>query len=433
MQRQRPSTQKYCAVRTVIVALSLASVTPAQAGNWPRFRGPNGQGVSDAGTIPAKWSEQDYNWKIELPGSGHASPVVWADKVFVTCVDEKALRGTLLCVSASDGRELWRKEYSLDKVAMNARNSYASATPALDADHIYLVWPGVEEAVLAALRHDGREVWTAGLPGVHARHGAGSSPIVVGEHVIISREHDVKSGVDLASAWLALSREDGQVRWRYVHPENANGSYSTPCLYRDRQGRDLLVFTSNSHGIAAVDPETGTLQWKTTAALPARVVSSPVLAGELIVATCGQGGRGVRLAAVKPAGDDASDVTEVYALERGVVSYVPTAVVHAGLLFLFHDQGTVSCLRSTTGDALWSEKPAGGYYGSPVCVDGRLYCITVDGDVVVLKAGPAYELMAVNALGEKSHATPAVADGRLYLRTFRHLISIGGREAAVRD
>lgn len=433
MPERRNPTRDRRFVRIVMLALLLALCVAAQADPWPRFRGPNGQGISDAQTVPVKWSEQDYNWKIELPGSGHSSPVVWGESVFVTCVDEKALRGILLCVSASDGRELWRKECSLDKVPMNSLNSYASATPALDAEHVYLVWPNVDEAVLSALTHDGREVWTAGLPGVHARHGAGSSPVVVGEHVIISREHDVKSGVDLASVWLALSREDGQVRWRYEHPENANASYSTPCTYRDEQGREQLIFTSNSHGVAGIDAQTGSLLWKTPAALPARVVSSPVISDRIIVATCGEGGRGVRLAAVKPSGADTSDATEVYALERGVVSYVPTAVVHDGLLFLFHDQGTVSCLRGGTGEVLWSEKPAGRYYGSPVCIDGRLYCITVDGDVVVLKAGPAYELLAVNALGEKSHATPAVADGRMYLRTFGHLVSIGGHSVAVKD
>jgi outer membrane protein assembly factor BamB len=113
-------------------------------------------------------------------------------------------------------------------------------------------------------------------------------------------------------------------------------------------------------------------------------------------------------------------------MERGVVSYVPTAVVHEGLLFLFHDQGTVSCLRAHTGEVLWSHKPAGRYYGSPICVNCRLYAMTVDGDVVVLWAGPKYELLAVNPLGEKTQATPAIANGRMYLRTFSHLICVGG-------
>jgi len=396
----------------------------AQAENWPRFRGPNGQGISDAQTIPVKWSAGDYAWRISLPGGGHSSPVVWEDKVFVTAAEEKTLAGVVLCVNASDGRERWRKPFDLSKVPMNALNHYASATPALDGERVYVLWPGVEETTVVALTHGGDEVWTAKLPGVRARHGMGSSPILSGEMVIVSREQDKGSG-DLASTWFALDRETGQVRWRYEHPENANGSYSTPCIYQDKQGRSQLIFTSNSHGVAGVDPATGVLLWKTPKALPARVVSSPVIAGEAIVATCGEGGRGIRLAAVKPP-DGSSGATEVYALERGIVSYVPTAVVHDGLLFLFHDQGTVSCLRMGTGEVVWSEKPAGRYFGSPVCVGDRLYGMTVDGDVVVLRAGPKYERLAVNPLGEKSHATPAVANGRMYLRTFTHLICLGG-------
>lgn len=426
MHRLDASVKQWYARITIVPALLVALAVSVQAENWPRFRGPNGQGISEARTIPVKWSERDYNWKIELPGGGYSSPVVWGDKVFVTCADDKAMKGFILCVNASDGRELWRKVQNLTKLAMNQLNHYASATPALDDDHIYMVWPSAEEVALVALAHDGREVWTTRLPGVQARHGAGSSPIVFGEHVIVSREQDEKSGSGAASVWLAVDRKTGQVRWRYEHPKNANASYSTPCVYRDNQGRDQLIFTSNSHGIAAVRPETGELLWKVAAALPARVVSSPVIVGEMVIATCGEGGRGVRLSAVKPSDSNSpSAPTEIYGLDRGVVPYVPTSVVHDGLLFGFHDQGTVSCLRAATGEVLWSEKPAGRYFGSPVCVDGKLYCITVDGDVVVLKAGPQYELLAVNGLGEKSHATPAVAGGRMYLRTFSRLFSIG--------
>ena len=407
----------------VALAVLFISVVVVRAENWPRFRGPNGQGISDATTIPVKWSEQDYKWKIELPGGGHSSPVVWEDKVFVTCGDDKALRGTVLCLS-TDGRELWRKESSLDKHPMNALNSYASATPALDANQMYLLWPGPTEARLTALTHEGREVWTIKLPAVKARHGAGSSPIVCGEYVIVSREQDKSS--NLKSVWLAVDRKTGETRWRYEHPENDNGSYSTPCLWRDKGGCEQLIFSSNTHGIAGVDPVTGSLLWKTPSALPARVVSSPVLADGLVIATCGEGGRGIRLAAVRPPDSDSSAATEVYALERGIVPYVPISVVHDGLLFCFHDQGTVSCLRSATGEVLWSEKPAGKYFGSPVCVGDTLYAITTDGNVVVLRAGPKYELLAVNPLGEKSHATPAVSNGRMYLRTYSHLIALGG-------
>ncbi len=410
---------------TVLAFTLLFSVTiPAEGDNWPRFRGPNGQGVSDATTIPVKWSEQDYKWKVELPGGGHSSPVVWDDKLFVTSGDDKAMRGTVLCLSTANGREQWRKEFELDKHPMNALNSYASATPALDTENVYVLWSGPAETKLTALTHGGRELWTIKLPGVKARHGAGSSPIVYGDFVIVTREQD-KAG-DVKSVWLAVDRRTGQVRWRYEHPENANGSYSTPCVYRDKGGREQLVFTSNSHGIAGVDPQTGAVLWKTPAALPARVVSSPVLVDGLVIGTCGEGGRGIRLAAVRPPDADSSAGTEVYALDRGIVPYVPISAVHDGLLFAFHDQGTVSCLRSGTGEVLWSEKPGGKFFGSPICVGDKLYAITTDGSAVVLRAGPKYELLAVNILGEKSQATPAVADGRMYLRTFSHLICIGG-------
>jgi len=115
-------------------------------------------------------------------------------------------------------------------------------------------------------------------------------------------------------------------------------------------------------------------------------------------------------------------------LKTNVVPYVPTSVVREEYFFGFHDGGMVSCFRIATGEVLWSQKPAGKYFGSPVCVGDRLYCITVDGDVVVLRAGPKYELLGVNPLGEKSHATPAVANGRMFLRTFSHLICIGSRQ-----
>ncbi|MCX5646773.1 MAG: PQQ-binding-like beta-propeller repeat protein [Phycisphaerae bacterium] len=414
--------------RTIVVlALLFAAAMPAGAENWTRFRGPNGQGISAAKTIPAKWSPQEYNWKIELPGGGHSSPVVWDDKVFVTCADEKARQGILLCVRAADGQELWRKECGLDKVPMNGLNNYASATPALDDERIYLFWPGVDQTLLMALTHDGREVWTAKLPGNRTQHGMGSSPIIVGESVIVTREQDQKSGGDIPSVWLAVDRKTGQVQWRYEHPESASASYSTPCVYRDRQGREQVVFTSNSRGLAALNPLTGKLLWQTPAALPARVVSSPFLAGDLVIGTCGEGGRGIRLSAIRPPEDVSSEAKEVYGLQSAVVPYVPTCVVHDGYFFGFHDGGLVSCFRIDTGEVLWSQKPAGRYFGSPVYVDGKLYCITVDGDVVVLRAGPKYELLGVNPLGEKSHATPAVANGRMFLRTFSHLISVGGR------
>jgi outer membrane protein assembly factor BamB len=408
------------------MVLVMVLVSPGWAGNWPRFRGPNGQGLGDAGGIPVKWSQGDIRWKVDLPGSGHSSPVVWDNRVFVTSAEDRPAKGILLCLSASDGRPLWRKDRPLANLSMNSLNSLASATPCLDANCVYVVWPDANAASLTAWTHEGKEVWTARLPGIQARHGAGASPIVVDDSVIVSCEQDEKTGSRAGSVWLAIDRSSGQIRWRYEHPKDSNASYSTPCVFRDPQGRDQVIFTSNANGIAALRPETGELVWKVDKALPSRVVSSPVLSDGLIIATSGEGGKGVRLSAVRPGNAESGQAcVEVYGLDRGVVPYVPTPVAYAGHLFAFQDDGTVSCLIASTGKVVWSARPAGRYYGSPVCVGGNLYCITIDGDVVVLKAGPKYELLAVNPLGQKSHATPAVSDGRMFIRTVSRLTAIG--------
>jgi len=424
-----PKREILCRARRTGLTVSVLSlvllVSTARSENWPRFRGPNGQGISNAKTVPSRWSEQDFNWKVELPGQGHSSPVVWGDRVFVTCAREKEARGFAVCVNAADGSELWRREHDLGKYRKNGLNSYAAATPAADAERLYVLWPGADETSLLALTHKGEPLWSIKLPGSHARHGLGGSPIVSGELVVVAHEQD-ENRDNVASVWLAVEGKSGEIRWRYEHPENTQASYSTPCVYRDQRGEEELVFTSNSHGIAALDPGTGKLLWQTSSALPARVVSSPVLGDGTVIATCGRGGRGVRLAVVKPSVEGrAYAAPEVYGLDSRIVPYVPTSVVYDGLLFTFHDGGTVSCLRSGTGEVLWSEKPAGRFYGSPVCVNGVLYCITIDGDVVVLEASARYKRLAVNPLGQKSHATPAVAAGRMYLRTLSHLISIG--------
>jgi outer membrane protein assembly factor BamB len=190
-----------------------------------------------------------------------------------------------------------------------------------------------------------------------------------------------------------------------------------------------LIFTSEAHGISGVDPHTGKVIWEIDSALPARVVSSPVIAGDLIVGTCGRGGAGLQLSAVRPGStENPEKATLAYKCTGKTAPYVPTSLAKDRLLFTFHDRGDVSCLRSETGNVLWSERPGGMFYGSPVWVNGLLYCINRKGEVLVLKAAPTYELLAVNPLSEKSQATPAVAGGKMYLRTYSHLISIGGRD-----
>jgi len=396
----------------------------ADGREWGRFRGPHGQGISDAKSIPVTWTEKDFLWKVELPGGGHSSPVVWRDRVFVTCEDPNGAGGIVVALETRMGEVSWQKRYALAAYQHHADNSLAAATPAVNAEGVCILWQTAQTTIAAALDHEGREVWRRDLPGIHSQFGPGASPILVGDLLVFTHEQEGDEG-QYRSSWIALDRRTGQTRWT-VERKNSEISCSTPCVYQPEGGRAQIVFTSETNGVTGVDPATGSVLWELPSALPARVVGSPVLAGDMVLNACGKGGTGKQLSAVRipPSANDSPQL--LYALTGKLIPYVPTPLAKDGLLYVFHDQGEVRCLRVETGEVLWSHKPAGRFYGSPVWVDGRLYALDRLGNVVVLAAGPAYKLLAVNPLGEKSHATPAVAGGWMYLRTYSHLICLGG-------
>jgi outer membrane protein assembly factor BamB len=194
----------------------------------------------------------------------------------------------------------------------------------------------------------------------------------------------------------------------------------------DDSGREYLVFSSLVYGISAVDPKDGSILWEQPG-FSVRALTSPVLAENLIIATCGSGASGKTLMAVRPA-SKAKPAAVAYKIEDRTVPFVPCAIIANGLLFTFHDQGQVVCRDAQTGTEKWAEKPGGRFFGSPICVENRLYCMNIDGDVIVLKAAEKYELLAVNPLGEKTHATPAVAGGILYLRTLTKVFAVAEGE-----
>ncbi|MFC1635317.1 PQQ-binding-like beta-propeller repeat protein, partial [Planctomycetota bacterium] len=422
--RKRPVSilKRFPACIVLLVVLPLVS----RGQEWTRFRGPNGQGIGDATNIPVKWTKSDFNWKVELPGGGHSSPVIWADKVFVTTGDQEAGLGTLLAFRVSDGQVVWRKDFKLAKHRVNKLNSYASATPAVDADCVYALWPTSNETMLVALDHEGNEVWKRTFGGVQNQHGAGSSPIVLDDIVVFTLEHESRN-TDAKSAWIAVNRNNGQTLWNLERETSTKTAYATPIVY-SQDNKLQLIFAGRTHGLTSVDPYKGTVIWEVPDAFTSRVVASLVISDDLIIGTNGDFGRGKRLFAIRPGSSDKSiQPTEAYKFDDNFMPYVPTCIAKDGLLFMFGDVGYVTCLRTATGEQLWRERPAKKFYGSPVWADGRLFCTTATGDVVVVKATESYELLAVNSLGEKCHSTPAIAGGRMYVRTFSHLFSVGSK------
>ena len=404
------------ALAAALMAAVWGSVVSAE--NWPRFRGDNGDGRSEATGLPVEWTADDYLWRASLPGLGHSSPVVWEGRVYLTSADPATGEQIALCLDAAAGDEIWQKRRPAAPHPQHATNSFATPTPAVDAEAIYLAWKSGDDVHLAALGHDGDEIWEHRVARLAERHGYGTSPVVVGDVVVL--DNQTADAAD--SEVLGFDRRTGLELWRLPRSPGKT-TYATPCLRRHDE-RTLVLAVSMGAGVTALDPASGEAVWNALAGdLPDRCVSSPVLAGDLVLASCGSGNNGLHLIAVRcPAGT--GEPQEVYRVKKGVPN-IPTPLVVGDLVFLWHDRGTVSCLDVATGEPHWTRRVGGNFHSSPVLVGDAIYGISLDGQVHVLAADRTYRSLGKTDLGESVTATPAVADGRLYIRSEQTLFCLG--------
>lgn len=411
-----------CARRVVAAALlAWLGAGDARLGgdeNWSRFRGPNGSGVAEGVEFPAKWTDDDYLWRVALPGKGHSSPIGWRARVFVTASDAEAGEVTLAALDAATGETLWTSKFESPGYQMHLSNSLASSTPAADAERVYVAWVREGALNVAAVDHNGAEVWRRELGPVSFNHGFGSSPIVVDDLVVVPCDCEGESFV------TALDARSGKVRWRQTRAPGVD-SYATPAVWQTDAGAKQIIVESTAEGMAALDPRDGQAVWKLPDAFPARCVGSPVVAEGLVIATSGQGGNGRSFAAVKPP-VGAEEPTVAYELDRSIPQS-PTPVAFDGLLFVVSDRGVVTCCDLATGKLRWTERVGGNYFASPVVAGGKLYCLAADGAVTVLAAGDKFEELGRSQMGETCEATPAIHGGRMYLRTEGSLACLAGK------
>ena len=419
----------------IVALIGCALDCPGQ--EWTRFRGPNGTGISRATTVPTKITGADINWKSELPGTGHSSPVLWGERVFVTCTGDKSGGIAVLCLDATDGRLLWKREFSLVPFARHPFNSFASSTPAADAERVYVLWNEPEHLMLTALNHEGRQIWQRDFGPFVSQHGCGISPIVHQDKVILGNEQDdaalVKDSPRSGQSFIvAADARTGKTLWQTPR-RSAVVAYSTPCLYQPKNEKPALIFGSQGHGLYAVDPDTGKVVWDYEKAFDKRSVSSPIIAGDIILGSCGSGGGGNFVTAIRPGSTASGRGAELlYQLKRSA-PYVPTGVALNERVWLWGDNGIVTCLDSATGSIRYQERVGGDFFGSPVWVDGRLFCVSTVGEVVVLAAGDRFNVLHRFPLNELCHSTPAVALGRMFIHTEKHLWSLGGTKPAPRE
>lgn len=416
-------------VRHLALSMLFASlaVAPLAAGDWTRFRGPNGTGVVDDPAIPAVPTEKDVAWKIELPGHGHSSPVIWGDKVFVTAATDEPPQHVVLCLDAKTGDKLWERRFDYKVHKKHTLNSFASPSPAVDAERVYVSWSVPESLTLLALTHDGKDVWTRDLGPFVSQHSAGNSPIVVDDMVILVNEQDdddtaTKDGYPAGGVSFlhCVKAADGATVWQ-VPRRNAVVTYSTPMVRTTADGGKELLVNSQAHGLSGLDLKTGKINWEMPELLKKRSVSSPIMAAGLVFGTCGSGGGGEYLVAVKPGPNPELK----YEIKEGA-PYVPSLVAKGDLVFAVNSKGIGTCFDAPTGNVNWRERIGGtNYFGSPIILNDRLYVISQNGTLIVLAAAKKFEKLGEFDLGEGGHSTPAVADGHLYLRTESHLTCVG--------
>lgn len=400
----------------LLLVFLFVQVGIARAENWDRFRGPNGAGQSDATGIPSEWKTENFLWRQSLPGVGHSCPVVWDKRLFITSADSGTGEQILQAFDAVSGTPLWERRAPAGSYSINGLNSLASSTPAVDTNHVYVMWLTEGRVKLAAWTHEGEKVWEREIGEFQEQHGFGKSPVVVDGLVWVANDSEADSAI------VALDALSGDLRWKIPRP-SGDTSFASPCVFDPTAQHKQLLAVSTASGLTGVNLETGQVAWQLKDELPVRCVGSPIVAGGLMIATCGQGGNGKVLVAARP-GDAQHGPKVVYRLQQNVPQ-VPTPIVAGDLLFLWHDRGVVSCHDVATGRQIWRERVGGDFHSSPIRIGDRILAASRAGEVVVLAAAPKFELLARNVLDEPCHATPAVANDRLYIRTEATLFCIG--------
>jgi outer membrane protein assembly factor BamB len=432
-------------VGLAICAVAVASITSALgAANWPQWRGPGGQGVSAETGLPTAWGpETNVAWKTALPGTGMSSPIVWGDRVYVTAVIEgaavpgqravkhrfgkdedwihpdsvagdKTHTFKVVALDAASGRILWDRTAYDGPVydARHRRSSFAGPTPVTDGSMIYAYF-GPEG--LYAYDSAGKPAWQVREPFRHLGLGAGTSPVLHGNLVIIQRDED--NGEQ--SVLVAYDKKTGKEAWRTKRAIEI--SWSTPVLV-DAAGRTELVTIGNER-IIAYDPATGRELWQ-TAGVESNAIHTPLVGHGLVIATAGYPEK--RVIAIRP-GNVPDTARVAWRFARGT-GYVISNVLYGDYLYLFADNGITTCLDAKTGEVKYEggrvPKPA-RFMGSPVAFGGFIAMTSDEGDTYMVKAGPAHEIAHTNAVGEPVYSSPAIANGRIYIRGNQHLFAIG--------
>ena len=416
--------------------LVLVSTAALRAENWPQWRGPSLNGLSAERNLPVRWSTtENVAWKLPLPAWSGSTPIVWGDRIFLNVADDLKVRDGnnlhLWCVDRTKGTVLWKRPLGGGNHQERKQNM-STPSPVTDGT---LVWVMTGTGILKAFDFSGVEKWSRDIPKDYGRFGLnwgyGSSPLLHGDALYVQVLHGMRT--DDPSYVLRIDKATGKTVWRVERPTAARfespDSYTTPALLRYGASTEIVV--TGGDVVTGHDPATGKELWRANGLNPDndgsyRIVASPVVHGELIIAPTRErpmlvlkaGGRG--------------DVTKSHLLwSFGNGPDVPTPVTDGAYLYVINDRGIMWCLDPRTGKEIYGRQrlSPGTYSGSPVLADGKIYITNEDGVTSVVKAGPTFALLASNDFNDYTLSSPAISEGQIFIRTQKHLYCIGKRAA----
>ncbi len=438
----------------VFLLAALSASAASSTGNWSSFRGPQAGGVADGQNLPERWDGskgEHIKWKTNIPGLAHSSPIVWGDRLFVTSaissrqdatfkhglfgegdasLDRSFHRWKVYCFDKLTGKVLWESTAfeGVPREKRHVKNTYASSTPATDGKHVVAFFGSQG---LYCFDMAGKLIWKKDL-GVldlgaydapEYEWGTASSPIIYGNKVIVQCDTQKQDFL------LAADIETGATVWKSERDELP--SWGTPTVYPGAARVELITNASNF--IRGYNPDTGAELWRLGGSSQI-TAPTPVFSEDLIVVASGRrpeapifvirAGASGNISLDK--GASSNDHIAWSRQQRG--PYMPTPLIYRGDLYVLANQGILDCYELRSGNEIYRQRiphQGGGFSASPVAADGRIYLSSEDGDIFVVRAGKDFELLSTNPMGERLMATPALSDGRMFVRGEHNLFAIG--------
>jgi outer membrane protein assembly factor BamB len=402
------------------VLLAVLGASPLTAENWPQWRGPRLDGTSLESKVPLAFNAtSNLAWKVPLPGYGHASPIVWNDRIFTVTAHTQSQQRVLLCLDRRDGGIQWQTTVlNAPMETRHSLNSQASSTPATDGELIFTAFLDLQKMVVSAHDFSGKPRWQVRPGSFASKHGFCSSPILFKDKVIVNGDHDGDGYM------VALDRRTGRELWRIERP-NKTRSYCAPAIF-DIAGRTQMLL-SGTKCVTSYDPNNGKLHWIIDGPTE-QFVASMVYSPKTGMAYITGGFPDHHILAIDPTGSGNVTQTHIKWRTNKGVAYVPSPIIEGGYFLVVSDGGVVHCFDAATGDILWQER-VGMHHASLVSAMGLVYFVNDDGVLRVIKPSPQFECVATSELGEKCFASPAVSQGQIFIRGYKNLFCIGNTPA----